>query len=80
MSTWTYYWLSVVALAALLFLPASKRGWVLSVRRLERKLGRPLVDEDRLGQRNRAWFIAIIVCVAFSALFNYQILDMAAHG
>jgi hypothetical protein len=80
MSTWTYYWLSVVALAALLFLPASKLGGVLSVRRLERKLGRPLVDEDRLGQRNRAWFIAIIVCVAFSALFNYQILDMAAHG
>jgi hypothetical protein len=80
MSTWTYYWLSVVAVAALLFLPASKLVWVLSVRRLERKLGRPLVDEARLGQRNRAWFIAIIVCVAFSALFNYQILDMAAHG
>ena len=80
MSPWTYYWLSVVALAALLFLPASQLVWVLSVRRLERKLGRPLPDEDRLGQRNRARFIAVMVCVVFSALFNYQILDMAAHG
>ena len=80
MSPWTYYWLSVVALAALLFLPASQLVWVLSVRRLERKLGRSLSDEDRSGQRNRARFIAVIVCVVFSALLNYQILDMAAHG
>jgi len=80
MSPWTYYWLSVVALAALLFLPASQLVWVLSVRRLERKLGRSLSDEDRSGQRNRARFVAVIVCVVFSALFNYQILDMAAHG
>jgi hypothetical protein len=80
MSPWMYYWLSVVALAALLFVPASRLVWVLSVRRLERKLGRPLSDEGRSGQRNRARFIAVIVCVVFSALFNYQILDMAAHG
>jgi hypothetical protein len=80
MSPWTYYWLSVAVLAALLFLPASRLMWVLSVRRLERKLGQPLSDQERSGQRNRARFIAIVVCVIFSALFNYQILDMAAHG
>jgi hypothetical protein len=53
---------------------------VLSVRRLERKLGHPLSDQDRLGQLNRARFLAIVLCVAFSALFNYQLLDMASHG
>ena len=80
MSPWTYYWLSVVVLAALLFLPAAQLVWVLSVRRLERKLGQSLSDSEREGQRNRARFIAIIVCVIFSALFNYHILDMATHG
>jgi hypothetical protein len=80
MSPWTYYWLSVAVLAALLFLPVSQLVWVLSVRRLERKLGRSLSDVDRLGQRRRARFIAAVVCVIFSALFNYQILDIAAYG
>ncbi|MGH6904804.1 MAG: hypothetical protein ACREIR_18920 [Geminicoccaceae bacterium] len=80
MSPWTYYWLSVVVLAALLFLPAAQLVWVLSVRRLERKLGQPLSVGKREGQRNRARLIAVVVCVIFSALFNYQILDMAAHG
>ena len=80
MSPWPYYWLSVIVLAALLFLPASQLVWVLSVRRLERKLGQPLSDGERAGQRRRARFIAVVVCVIFAALFNYQILDMAAYG
>ena len=77
---WTYYWLWVVALALALFWPVSKLVWVLSVRRLERRLGRALSDQDRLGQLNRARFVAIVVCVAFSALFNYHLLDMSSHG
>jgi hypothetical protein len=80
MSPWTTYWLWVAALALALFLPVSKLVWVLSVRRMERRLGRPLSEQDRLGQRNRACFVAIVVCVAFSALFNYQMLGMAEHG
>ena len=80
MSPWTYYWLSVAVLAALLFLPASRLVWVLSVRRLERKLGQPLSAQEREAQRNRARFIALVVCVIFSALFNYHFLEMAAHG
>ncbi len=79
MSPWTYYWLSVAVLAALLFWPASKMIWVLSVRRLERKRGEAVTEVERLGQRNRACFIAVIVCTVFSALFNYQILDMASY-
>jgi hypothetical protein len=79
MSPWAYYCLSVAVLAALLFWPVSKLVWVLSVRRLERRQGHALSDQDRQGQRNRAWFLAIVLCVAFSALFNYQILDMAGY-
>lgn len=74
---WTYYWLSVALLAALLFLPASRLIWVLSVRRLERKGGRPLSDAERAGQRNRARLLALLLCLAFSALFNFRLLEMA---
>jgi hypothetical protein len=35
---------SVAVLAGLLFLPGSKLVWVISVRRLERRLGQPLSD------------------------------------
>ena len=80
MSPWTYYWLWVAALALALFLPVSKLVWVLSVRHLERRLGRPLNARDRQGQLNRARLLAMIVCVAFSALFNYHLLDMPGHG
>jgi hypothetical protein len=80
MSPWSYYWLWVAALALALFLPVSKLVWVLSVRRLERRLGQPLSDQDRAGQLNRARFLAIVLCVVFSALFNYHLLDMSSHG
>jgi hypothetical protein len=80
MSPWTFYWLSVGVLAALLFLPVTKLVWLLSVRRLERKRGVALSDRERAGQLNRARFLAVLLCVVFSALFNYQILDMSAHG
>jgi hypothetical protein len=80
MSPWTWYWISVVVLTALLFVPASTLVWVLSVRRLERRLGHPLSEEERHGQRNRARFIAIVLCALFSVLFNYRLLDMSAHG
>ena len=80
MSPWTYYWLWVAVLALALFLPVSKLVWVLSVRRMERRLGHPLNDQERAGQLNRARFVAMVVSVAFSALFNYHLLDMSNHG
>jgi hypothetical protein len=80
MSPWTYYWLSVLVLAALLFWPVAKFVWVMSVRRLERRLGQALRDDERAGQANRARFIALLLCVIFSAMFNYQLLDMSTHG
>jgi hypothetical protein len=80
MSPWTYYWISVLILAGLLFWPASKLVWVLSVRRLERRRGQPLSDQERFGQLNRARFLAALICLMFSALFNYQLLEMGRHG
>lgn len=77
---WVYYWISVAVLAALLFLPASRLIWVLSVRRLERRGGRALSDAERAGQRNRARFLAVVLSAAFSALFNYHLLGMARLG
>ena len=79
-SPWTYYWLSVLVLAALLFLPVTRMIWALSVRRVERRLGRALPESDLHGQLNRARLLAAVVCSVFSALFNYSILGMAAHG
>ena len=78
MSPWTFYWLSVLVLAALLFLPVTRLIWVLSVRRLERKRGQALPDEERNGQLNRARFIAVLLCLLFSALFNWQVLEPGA--
>jgi len=79
MSPWTYYWISVVVLAGMLLWPVFKLVWVLSVRRLERRSGHALSEQERLGQRGRAWFVAIVLCCIFAALFNYQLLDMARH-
>ena len=73
---WVYYWVSVAVLAALLFLPATRLIWVLSVRRLERRGGRALSDAERAGQRNRARLLALLLCLAFAALFNFRLLGM----
>ncbi len=77
LNSWIYYWLSVVILTALLFFPASKMIWVLSVRRLERRRRETLSDEQRLGQLARARFIALIVGFIFALLFNYSLLGMS---
>nr|VFJ85942.1 MAG: hypothetical protein BECKLFY1418B_GA0070995_10012 [Candidatus Kentron sp. LFY]VFJ99789.1 MAG: hypothetical protein BECKLFY1418A_GA0070994_110512 [Candidatus Kentron sp. LFY]VFK24018.1 MAG: hypothetical protein BECKLFY1418C_GA0070996_11643 [Candidatus Kentron sp. LFY] len=65
---------SVIVLALLLFFPVSRLMWVLSVRRLERKLGREGTDEERRGQLSRARFLAVFVVSIFSLLFNYHLL------
>ncbi len=77
---WVYYWISVAVLAALLFLPASRLIGVLSVRRLERKGGRALGDVERRGPLGRARFLAVLLCLAFSALFYYRLLGMSDLG
>lgn len=71
------YLLWVVLLAVLLFFPASRLIWVLSVRRLERRQKRPLSEAEQNGQKQRARFIAALLCLVFSALFNLRVLDGA---
>lgn len=76
----TYYLVSTAVLAVLLFFPVSKMVWVLSVRRLERKTARKLSEDEIGGQRNRARFIAVLICILFSALFCYNIVGIPANG
>ncbi len=74
MSQLTVYWLWVIALTAALMYPVSRLIWVVSVRRLQKKLQKNLSAEELQGQKNRAYLIGIVVCFAFSMLFNYRLL------
>ncbi len=76
----TYFVFSVLVLATLLFFPASKLIWALSVRRLQRKLGRELNEAELQGQLRRARVIAVLVCLPFSYLFNVSLMGMPGHG
>ncbi|MDJ0861501.1 MAG: hypothetical protein QNJ87_15385 [Gammaproteobacteria bacterium] len=75
-----YFVISVLVLAALLYLPVSKLIWVVSVRRLQRKLGRELDEAEVRGQAKRARFIALLLCLPFSYLFNLNLLGLPGHG
>jgi len=71
----TYFTLSTLILACLLFFPVSRLVWVLSVRRLQGKQAQGLDDKAIDGQRVRARVLAVIVSVVFSCLFNAQVLS-----
>lgn len=75
MSQLTIYWLWVVVLTLALLYPAGQLIWVISVRRLQKKLQKKLESEELQGQKRRAYIIAVVVCLAFSLLFNYRILN-----
>ena len=75
-----YFFFSVVVLALLLFFPVSKLIWVLSVRRLQRKLNKELTDTETHGQLARARFIAILISLLFSFLFNLNLLGWPSNG
>jgi hypothetical protein len=68
------FYLWVILLAALLFYPVSKLIWVLSVRRLQRRLQRELTEEEIKGQLNRARFITVFLVLFFSWLYNIYTL------
>jgi hypothetical protein len=76
----TYFLLSTVVLALLLFFPISKLIWVLSVRRLQRKLQRELSADELQGQLVRARFIAIFCSLIFSYLFNIWLIGTPGNG
>ena len=70
----------MLLLAALLFWPMSKLIWVLSVRRLQRKLDRDLTEVEITGQMNRARLISVFVSLTFSFLYNLSTLGMPGSG
>ena len=76
----TAFTLWVLVLAALLFLPVSKLIWVLSVRRLQKKTGRELSQEELQGQLKRARVIAVFVALIFSFLFNANLMGIPHDG
>lgn len=80
MNPFLWFWGSVAVLALMLFFPVSKMIWVLSIRRMQRKLGRELSDREIYGQRRRARFLAAFLCVIFSFLFNFNMIGYPTHG
>ncbi len=75
-----YFLLSVFVLALLLFFPITKLIWVISVRRLQRKLKRELNESELAGQMTRARFISIFVSLLFSYLFNLNLIGLPTNG
>lgn len=76
MSAAAFFTLSVVVLAALLFLPVTRIIWVLSVRRFERRRGEPLPDDERRGQLVRARLLALLLVILFALMFNLVMLGV----
>ncbi len=74
------FWFWVVLLAALLFFPVSKLLWVISVRRLQKKLHKELNESEMVEQKQRARFIAVIVCFMFSVMYNIARLGFPTSG
>ena len=70
-----WYWISSIALAALLFRPAKKVIFTQRVRKAERKLDRPLTEEERLDLEKRTVPITVFIVVTFSFLFNSVIMN-----
>ena len=75
-----YFLLSFLVLALLLFFPVSKLIWVLSVRRLQRRLDRELNEGEIQGQLRRARVIAVLLSLAFSFFFNLNLIGIPGHG
>lgn len=75
-----YFIVSTLILAALLFIPMSKLIWALSVRRLQKKTNQELDKQELAGQMSRARFISIIVSLAFSFLFNLNLIGLPTNG
>ena len=72
----SYYLISVIILALLLYYPVNKMIFVLSVRRLERRISKQLNEDQKNGQLKRSRFISIILILCFSFLFNINILSV----
>lgn len=80
MSPVVIFWFWVLLLAAVLFLPVSNLIYVVSVRRKQRKLKKNLDHEELTAQKQRARFVAVVVCFLFSFFFNVSRIGFPVHG
>ena len=71
----TYYWVSSLVFAFLLFFPASKLIWTMRIRKAEKKMQRVTTEEERAREKKIARFIAVILTVVFALLFNRNLLS-----
>jgi hypothetical protein len=71
-----YYLISVILLIVLLFYPVNKLIFVLSIRRLEKKIGKSLNKEEKSGQLKRSRFISLVLLIIFSCLFNINLINI----
>jgi len=70
-----WFWLSSIGLAALLFRPAKKLILTQRVRRAERKIDRPLTEEERQDLEKRTIPMTVFIVITFSFLFNTVIMN-----
>lgn len=80
MSPLMTFWFWVVLLAVLLFFPVSNLIYVVSVRRKQRKLNMDLDQSELAAQKQRARFVAVVVCFLFSFFFNVARIGFPVHG
>lgn len=70
-----WFWISSICLAALLFRPAKKMIFAQRVRRTERKIDRPLNEEERQDLEKRTIPMTAFIVVTFSFLFNAVVMS-----
>lgn len=64
-----YQWLWTLVLGAALFFPVRQLIWALSVRREERRLGKPTDGERRAALKRRAAFTSFLLCFIFAIAY-----------
>lgn len=71
---WFLSWTAILAIG--LYFPVSNMIWALSIRRLERKTGQALNEQQTIGQKNRARFISVFLVIIFAFCFNYSVFGI----
>ena len=73
MTIWT--WISSIGMAALLYRPVNKVIFTQRVRRTERKLDRPLTEDEIADLKKRTIPMTVFIVVTFSFLFNSALIS-----
>lgn len=80
MSPVVIFWFWVLLLTALLFIPVTNLIYVFSVRRQQRKLKAEPGPDELAAQKQRARFVAVVICFLFSFFFNVARIGFPVHG